>query len=133
MHWVPMQWLLYFNPRSREGSDRVDQHFFQICILFQSTLPRRERLAVILVSNYLANISIHAPAKGATITHACHLLERIYFNPRSREGSDSIYKVLQFFHSNFNPRSREGSDGKPNKRNIIKFISIHAPAKGATL
>ena len=107
-------------------------------------------------SSIFCNISIHAPAKGATITHACHLLERIYFNPRSREGSDSIYKVLQFFHSNFNPRSREGSDNskhpaihqnkifqstlprreRPDTLEAVfrpVYISIHAPAKGATM
>ena len=32
------------------------------------------------------------------------------FNPRSREGSDGVYKVKVPYTLNFNPRSREGSD-----------------------
>ena len=33
-----------------------------------------------------------------------------HFNPRSREGSDSIHSGLRSVLRNFNPRSREGSD-----------------------
>ena len=33
-----------------------------------------------------------------------------YFNPRSREGSDSDYFRCYCYPGNFNPRSREGSD-----------------------
>ena len=33
----------YFNPRSREGSDRYDLAVFGDYVVFQSTLPRRER------------------------------------------------------------------------------------------
>ena len=35
--------------------------------------------------------------------------------------------------SNFNPRSREGSDGTVRKRDGHHGISIHAPARGATI
>ena len=81
----------------------------KLIVLFQSTLPRRERPW----SSWLwINFSD--------------------FNPRSREGSDvsGITKSLSFL--NFNPRSREGSDGITIKRCGIGVISIHAPAKGAT-
>ena len=33
-------------------------------------------------------ISIHAPARGATIGDFTSDRQRLYFNPRSREGSD---------------------------------------------
>ena len=81
------------------------------------------------------SISIHAPARGATVCvntifGACaqfqstlprgERLSRIrflqyapfYFNPRSREGSDdgSVFSGKPG-SKNFNPRSREGSDG----------------------
>ena len=77
----------YFNPRSREGSDR--QHGS---------------------SNRTHNISIHAPVKGAT--YYCKTVsDRLpYFNPRSREGSDQRRKPLPYYGRDFNPRSREGSD-----------------------
>ena len=78
-------------------------------------------------------ISIHAPAKGATLSCATCFLVSSYFNPRSREGSDQIPHDLILKKANyFNPRSREGSDGRTIAANCIKFISIHAPAKGAT-
>ena len=57
------------------------------------------------------------------------------FNPRSREGSDSKgFRDFVLSDQNFNPRSREGSD----ERVLVTFkndhdISIHAPAKGATM
>ena len=79
----------YFNPRSREGSD--------LSIGFRATAR---------------NISIHAPAKGATDISITSKYPFGYFNPRSREGSDLAgVRVAVFAH----------------------MISIHAPAKGATL
>ncbi len=56
-----------FNPRSRAGSDFL---FATRCIIhigFQSTLPRGERRAALLKSFTVANVSIHAPARGATL------------------------------------------------------------------
>ena len=101
--------------------------------IFQSTLPRRERRA-----------SYETRTSG-----------RCYFNPRSREGSDSsansIINRQTLFQStlprrerhpaplpshplqHFNPRSREGSDQRPQQAAAQGAeISIHAPAKGAT-
>ena len=100
----------YFNPRSREGSD-----FQWLYMLF------------------VHSISIHAPAKGATIAYRYTAAHR-NFNPRSREGSDSATRFHASSHSHFNPRSREGSDGKA-RRFVFSgsIISIHAPAKGATI
>ena len=86
----------------------------------------------------VCEISIHAPAKGATGLLSCTSVESADFNPRSREGSDnflvrtttSIYisihapakgatcfycYILRFINY-FNPRSREGSD---NERQFI--------------
>ena len=55
------------------------------------------------------------------------------FNPRSREGSDTTLKVFAHVRHHFNPRSREGSDIVVVSSSLILiFISIHAPAKGAT-
>ena len=130
---------------------------FQITYLtnrFQSTLPRRERLASSYAKVALSSISIHAPAKGATQLPFHQLLLDYYFNPRSREGSDRTaifyFKMFHVFQStlprrerqlignldytilNFNPRSREGSDFIDILLCRATHISIHAPAKGAT-
>ena len=99
-----------FNPRSREGSDGPSDVTLLTVPVFQSTLPRGER---------------HLPQTRCP--------ENVYFNPRSREGSDGFFGLFQILSSYFNPRSREGSD----VRNLTQhsgriFISIHAPARGAT-
>ena len=58
-----------------------------------------------------------------------------HFNPRSREGSDCQIARLKSRYNHFNPRSREGSDGAPTGTapGGNRAISIHAPAKGATI
>ena len=56
----------YFNPRSRERSD--GQYIKQ--------------------QMNTANISIHAPVKGATSSTLVSVLTILHFNLRSREGSD---------------------------------------------
>ena len=124
---------------------------------FQSTLPRGERLVNYRVYQDSETISIHAPARGATIfgKYICHMPGN--FNPRSREGSDykkvsgELHAVIfqstlprgerrkdhagqPVWSGHFNPRSREGSDGVPSFALIpLNFISIHAPARGATI
>ena len=55
-------------------------------------------------------ISIHAPARGATFLVYNVYEDPVYFNPRSREGSDSGALSLLPPVPDFNPRSREGSD-----------------------
>ena len=100
-------------------------------------------------------ISIHAPARGATFAADISFAFGYHFNPRSREGSDTVYTGPQRVHPDFNPRSREGSDQCccDVKQQILEFqstlprgerliflgwlsrsvtISIHAPARGAT-
>ena len=101
--------ILDFNPRSREGSDCEIPPMFPYCWKFQSTLPWRERLE-------------------------CHVFSIVHtnFNPRSREGSDWLVKI-EFVNLNyFNPRSREGSDFFTSSLKSSSEISIHAPVKGAT-
>ena len=56
----------YFNPRSREGSDISGSKIMRNIIIFQSTLPRRERPFPSITIMFAPAISIHAPAKGAT-------------------------------------------------------------------
>ena len=77
---------------------------------FQSTLPRRERQHPPFCKSKRGSISIHAPAKGATIFKIIKNTDCFYFNPRSREGSDRGRQRLSIKLYNFNPRSREGSD-----------------------
>ena len=59
---------------------------------------------------YVLEISIHAPTRGATTLEGNTLSETSYFNPRSHEGSDREDKLYMTTYMNFNPRSHEGSD-----------------------
>ena len=101
---------MYFNPRSREGSDYLESGD---SVILDDFNPR----------------SREGSDNGfAVLSDIC-----FYFNPRSREGSDDPVKSAQYllsplfqstlprrerlrvhnwslFHQNFNPRSREGSD-----------------------
>ena len=76
-----------FNPRAREGRDE--------------TRPLR-RIPIV--------VSIHAPARGATLKNGLILIVRIGFNPRAREGRDEAAKAAS----------------------LDAGVSIHAPARGAT-
>ena len=99
---------IYFNPRSREGSDRS------------------------ILNTTLHNIiSIHAPAKGATHgRYACHLRQIISIHAPAKGATHHSAQDCPIYR-NFNPRSREGSD--PDLLDLVQRIniSIHAPAKGA--
>ena len=143
---------------------------------FQSTLPRGERRCMLRCKISDIIISIHAPARGATVIPFLHLpslgfqstlprgerlqepnlrvyankfqstlprgerlclrfftVSTINFNPRSREGSDYSESIRLQAINYFNPRSREGSDNYNPQALTSPKISIHAPARGATI
>ena len=101
-----------FNPRTREGCD--DGNYKTIA--------------------ELANISIHAPVKGATTTGIPGHAQRRHFNPRTREGCDLLDYCITDLRSNISIHApvkgativSTGYNGAP------RGISIHAPVKGAT-
>ena len=100
----------YFNPRTREGCDMLLQSELTSKKLFQSTHPRRVRQGQ-AGPNYRAG----------------------NFNPRTREGCDATETSRAERPANFNPRTREGCDLLVYNTFCGQEISIHAPAKGATL
>ena len=55
------------------------------------------------------------------------------FNPRPRVGGDQQQRAVRSGSSDFNPRPRVGGDGTMNELTDKEYISIHAPAWGATL
>ena len=59
---------------------------------FQSTLPREERHRRQLRGLCGQDISIHAPTRGATRTRTTISQEKMYFNPRSHERSDGAIR-----------------------------------------
>ena len=104
---------------------------------------------------YKKIISIHAPARGATLHRTFFEPFQVHFNPRSREGSDIHYPKEPFFPFRFQSTLPRGErpkyhvfylDDRPfqstlprGERQLFKkdsvfsvAISIHAPARGAT-
>ena len=79
------------------------------------------------------NISIHAPAWGATHHRPPGHLRQMNFNPRSRMGSDHITDLHRCIHSCISIHAPAWGATKINRiLEIFVSISIHAPAWGAT-
>ena len=100
-------------------------------------------------------VSIHAPARGATLGYPGQAFRGKCFNPRTREGCDttaelwSLASITVSIHApargatwmvlsrasivrSFNPRTREGCDSVKGEQPAEGEVSIHAPARGAT-
>jgi len=79
-------------------------------------------------------VSIHAPARGATMVGLIALPPPLCFNPRPRAGGDGPMTELAPFVIRFNPRPRAGGDTRnADGSRPRRPVSIHAPARGATL
>ena len=100
-----------FNPRSRMGSDCLNNRYTQIHV-----------------------ISIHAPAWGATRSSAPSTRTAPWnFNPRSRMGSDQVHGATSGVNTVFQSTLPHGE--RPPALSTTassERISIHAPAWGAT-
>ena len=121
-----------FNPRTREGCDckviyrpALDEMFqsthprgvrppnnriFGRSGQFQSTHPRGVRHFPGWPVHHGFNVSIHAPARGATVFLCTYRIIDGSFNPRTREGCDMIGAISLTSWDGFNPRTREGCD-----------------------
>ena len=121
---------------------------FRPRFLFQSTLPRGERLLFGMyrpnyrdfnprsregsdnsTSNQMQTIIKFQSTLPRGERHVCaHVAVKFHdFNPRSREGSDSMPYSSPSSGTNFNPRSREGSDL------CASFYIFHIPGFQSTL
>ena len=107
--------------------------------LFQSTRPRGARPKKENVRPEFLDVSIHAPARGATLPRRVTNSSFYSFNPRAREGRDgqtvAVFVAVEVFQSTrprgarpipqerssdtstcFNPRAREGRDGSRSRK-----------------
>ena len=107
-NFIPAAIGLGFNPRAREGRDAGDMY-----------------------DNVHPNVSIHAPARGATSAFrpCAAMLTFQSTRPRGarpRRRQDLACRLC------FNPRAREGRDTDVGHSLQNERVSIHAPARGAT-
>mgnify|MGYP000979309814 CR=1 FL=1 len=145
---------LRFNSRSREGSDASGSFSSFVGIVFQFTLPRGERL---LSSSYAlcqGDVSIHAPARGATLNEALLYTVSVFQFTLPR-GERLASETLRSPHLSFQftlPRGERHYAKELKTTNVLfQFtlprgerllrlsfvmssyeVSIHAPARGAT-
>ena len=142
-----------FNPRSREGSDGPSDVTLLTVPVFQSTLPRGERHLpqTRCPENVYFNprsregsdedvttkvdsleISIHAPARGATSTYQhTHYSTRISIHAPARGATDFSDFFKFFLRISIHAPAR-GATVDPFFGSLDHVISIHAPARGAT-
>ena len=87
----PRQPPEYFNPRPREGGDAVKPQ--NICTMWISIhAPARGATLGLSKTGVVGFISIHAPARGAT-NRIQSKSEPKHFNPRPREGGDPDFHL----------------------------------------
>ena len=124
--------------------------------VFQFTLPRGERPSSI-GATFLISLSFNSRSReGSDTRRYLRCSQMASFNSRSREGSDNlnaeICRYILWFQFTlprgerrytrssdstargcFNSRSREGSDLNNSEPLALFAVSIHAPARGATV
>ena len=99
---------------------------------FQFTLPRGERRLHVLAYASHGQVSIHAPARGATTARSPQRGSRASFNSRSREGSDYHVRVIPLVLVVSIHAPARGATYKIADIRKDRYVSIHAPARGAT-
>ncbi len=142
-----------FNPRPRVGGD-FDRRAWQVgCASFN---PRPRVGGDLRDEEQRLNrvVSIHAPAWGATVItqmaitqiafqstpprggrqdFQSRVFRQVCFNPRPRVGGDCRCAMpFSLTAAGFNPRPRVGGDSAKSIGRSWYFVSIHAPAWGAT-
>ncbi len=143
-----------FNPHTREGCDSISRSFsmypwisihtpakgatffcfnFRVVILFQSTHPRRVRPPARVIRSSSKLFQSTHPRRVRRLRACVHVLSAFYFNPHTREGCDVKNTNLYTSQKDFNPHTREGCDTCMESKPTRISISIHTPAKGATI
>ena len=106
---------------------------FSIFSVFQSTLPREERLLGLNFKEANSIFQSTLPREERPLQHQLGLHRRIFQSTLPREERRAKRTCLPKEPSDFNPRSHERSDPQPTPLVCPPtFISIHAPTRGAT-
>ena len=123
--------LLCFNPRAHTGRDvgAASNNFNQA--LFQSTRPHGARHdAVVKIRE--KSVSIHAPTRGATAQGAVALFAGEFQSTRPHGARRLLPFSIVFISMRFNPRAHTGRDLGLAHILVMRWVSIHAPTRGAT-
>ena len=99
--------------------------------MFQSTHPHGVRLSASL-RDCKCNSFNPRTRTGCDWRPAYARTIHISFNPRTRTGCDCRFRRFNCFFVCFNPRTRTGCDNIVCDIENEVYVSIHAPARGAT-
>jgi len=119
-----------FNPRPRVGGDLAMSLAAWRVRSFQSTPPRGGRRQQVYEVDMTADVSIHAPAWGATQAGADRARVAGRFNPRPRVGGDRCRPGCGRGGPRFNPRPRVGGDASPRPVRISARRFQSTPPRG---
>ena len=143
-----------FNPRARTGRDVARRALVKRYLSFQSTRPhgarpserstcraaghrfnpraRTGRDVGSGLGHHAVDVSIHAPARGATQRPSRSPALRARFNPRARTGRDlRVRRLLAHRLVSIHAPARGATTQRGSARSHLG-VSIHAPARGAT-
>ena len=115
------------------GARRMIAPGCRVARRFQSTRPHGARHGNLRFYGHLERVSIQAPVRGATGDLVHRSCSCFGFNPRARTGRDWIASDTICLPMRFNPRARTGRDFAERSYRALRRVSIHAPARGATL
>ncbi len=107
------------------GSKRINAKF-------QSTPPRGGRLRIYAARHLRHIVSIHAPARGATLCNSLRQQSEECFNPRPRAGGDAVDGVCEGVLEVSIHAPARGATFRVRLEVAVPDVSIHAPARGAT-
>ena len=122
---------VYFNPRSREGSDsKQDRGIIAVNISIHA--PARGATICHHQLTPSCIISIHAPARGATATVVHHIYPAdISIHAPARGATGVAYRYVARNLISIHAPARGATGSKLAGARVLP-ISIHAPARGAT-
>ena len=121
-----------FNPRAREGRDPYARPGFTDARRFQSTRPRRARPQLVFQYRFSIAVSIHAPAKGATLEIIRGSRQkRVSIHAPAKGATPYGGKGAYMLEVSIHAPAKGATEHNQGLRERIA-VSIHAPAKGAT-
>ena len=120
-----------FNPRAREGRDEQGSAHSADGKRFQSTRPRGARHTFNRLFEAL-DVSIHAPARGATASMKRFRCRAGFQSTRPRGARPSPWHRSISFGLFQSTRPRGARPASKPLHTGYQYVSIHAPARGAT-
>ncbi len=122
-----------FNPRSREGSDARTAISDRFGLIISIHAPARGATLIMRAMTQVQPISIHAPARGATRPRYNYVRCNSVFQSTLPRGERhwAGNQVMSIVNISIHAPAR-GATSKRISHNPNRAISIHAPARGAT-